>query len=140
MSNDFPIVNSDFMPEPQYVTLMSFYKLDIDTPEDVTKFNELIVQMDSEAYGDIRANIQKKHSDYLEEETWLVLKRRFIVYRLYEMVEQDDYAQAEQEQYRATLDNARLNAIDEYGSALENGSGKITGFFVNGNPPTVVTR
>ena len=140
MANDYPVTDATFMSEPQYYTLMNFYELDPDIPADVTKFNEYIVKWDNEAYGDVRANIQKKYSEYLEEETWIILKRRFIVFRAYEGVNQDDYANQQLEQYRLTLDNSRLNAIDEYGDALENESGKRVGFFVHNNDPTVVKR
>lgn len=139
MSNDYPIINSDFMSDPQYQTLMNFYELDPDVPDDVTAFNVLVVKWDNEAYGDIRANIQKKYSKYLEEETWIILKRRFITFRAYEGVNQDDYANQQLEQYRLTLDNARLNASEEYGDSLKNESGKRTGMFIYSGSPTVVS-
>ena len=134
------ITNHSFMSDTEYYSLMNLYELDPNDTDDEDTFNSFIVDLDSEAYGDIIANIPKKYAKYLEDETWLVLKRRYITFRLYEKVNQEDYTTQQLEQYRTTLDNARLNAIEEYGDSLKNESGKRTGMFVYNSTPTVVKR
>lgn len=135
------IVNSDFMSNPQRNSLMEEYITESTTEEaDRTAFDLIVKDIALEADGDIQANVQYKYLKYIPDSTWIILKRRFVVFRMWEKVNQNEIGQGEREEYRLTLENARLNAVDQYGDSLQNEDGKRVGFFIYNNSPTVVKR
>ena len=138
MANDYPITSSDFMSPRQRNTLMDQYLLDPEIPADITEFDLVVVDKDNEAVGDVEANIQQEALKYVTENSWLILKRRFIVMRMWEENNQIDEAQQQREEYRATLENVRLNAETQFANSIQNQGGKKVGFFVYPGSPTVV--
>ena len=143
MSNKYPITNSDFMSPRQRNSLRDEYLLSPvqDETEEallLAEFNLIVADKDEEAVGDIEANIHQEALKYVTMNSWLILKRRFIIMRMWEENNQIDEAQQQREEYRATLENVRLNAEIQYENSIQNKGGKKTSFFITPASPTVI--
>lgn len=104
----------------------------------LAEFNLIVADKDEEAVGDIEANIHQEALKYVTMNSWLILKRRFIIMRMWEENNQIDEAQQQREEYRATLENVRLNAEIQYENSIQNKGGKKTSFFITPASPTVI--
>ena len=126
------------MSPRQRNSLMDEYLLNPEIPADVTSFDLIVADINTEANGDIEANIQQEALKYITDNSWIILKRRFIVMRMWEQNNQIDEAQQQREEYRSTLENVRLNAEVQFENSIQNEGGKKTGFFVTPGRPTVI--